>query len=63
MSAQRWVILKAVHGGPFLNSPVTWENSGTIEDDLPESALNRACYLCGSSEVVIMPENAFHPKQ
>jgi hypothetical protein len=59
---QKWVILKAVRNGKYLNSPKTWHNMGMIEDDLPQSAVVRACFICGSSEVAIVPENEFHPK-
>lgn len=46
-----------------MNSPKTWQNVGYIEDDLPESAIIRACFIVGSSEVAIMPENEFHPQE
>lgn len=60
---QKWVILKATRPGPYINSPKVWENVGTIEDDCAENAVIRACFLVGSSEVAIMPENEFHPQE
>lgn len=52
---QKWGILKATHIGPHLNSPSVWVHFGTIDDDSPESAIMRACFLVGSPEVKIVP--------
>jgi hypothetical protein len=54
-SLQKWQILKACHEGPYLNSPPIYRDYGVIADDSPESAVIRACFVTGSSEVRIVP--------
>ncbi len=59
---QCWIIQKAENQGKHLNSPCVWVNSGTIEDDNPQNAAMRACFLVGSSRVRIVPIE-FHPEE
>lgn len=56
---RKWVILKPIRG-QYLNSPVAWQNVGMIEDDSVESAVIRACFITGSSQIGLVPEHEFH---
>lgn len=59
---QDWLILKS-EKGPYLNSPKVFREVGLISDDSPENACVRACFLCGSSEIRLMPIYELAPEE